>query len=320
MLKFDDWFQKARSAPENSQFSDYELIQYYKSSYPETVEQPAEAPKEERYNRSMGEVATDAGASLARGLNSLISGAGHYIGLAGDALGIEGAMDNPWAKVAREWETKFQKDGVSPGLKARQEDVQARIGAAPDEFLAKAWSALKETASDPVVASNMLVEQVPMLAATAGGGKLLEAGGMLFGLGAKTVGKLGTAGAVGAGAALQGADVGADAYDRMLNLPDDVWEANPDFRSLVGELGRDGAKQRVATDLTKGVTAAAAAISDGAQFLPGGRTDERALVGAIRRLARGDQTGQWDKHTKVWDVTTNVEGRLQVGVRLPETE
>jgi hypothetical protein len=33
-----------------------------------------------------------------------------------------------------------------------------------------------------------------------------------------------------------------------------------------------------------------------------------------------DQTGQWDKYAKIWDVTTNIEGRLQVGVRLPETE
>jgi hypothetical protein len=33
-----------------------------------------------------------------------------------------------------------------------------------------------------------------------------------------------------------------------------------------------------------------------------------------------DQAGQWDKYAKIWDVTTNIEGRLQVGVRLPATE
>ena len=33
-----------------------------------------------------------------------------------------------------------------------------------------------------------------------------------------------------------------------------------------------------------------------------------------------DANGQWDKHEKLWNVTANVQVRLQVGVKLPDVE
>src|SRR5690606_10070345 len=121
--------------------------------------------------------------------------------------------------------------------------------------------------------------------------------------------------AVGAGSALQGAEAGGEAYERLVAIPTaeerrkalaeiaggqqaslderDLWAANEAFAQLV-EAGvpPEEARHAVALELSRWAAIMAAALSAGIQVaLPGARSIERVLAGGARGTATGGARG-----------------------------
>lgn len=156
------------------------------------------------------------------------------------------------------------------------------------EFGVSFWEALKdpETLPDQIaqqiaslglmgkvgrsteIATRGLAAAAPKLAATKAGQMALE--------------KSGTAGAVGFGAVLQGTDVGSDTMARLMELPQELWDQNPEYVEKAKELGPEAAKQFIASELASKATLKAGAASLLTAALPGGTAIEKALVN--RRL------------------------------------
>lgn len=216
--------------------------------------------------RTWGESVKDVGAGLVSGVGSLAALPGQLYGLA------TGDMDNVSTRAGRELKESAESM-KSAGLKAREAERRRKIDAAEEKGqIAAGVTALKETISDPGLLLNFVAEQLPNLIpglAAAKGVSLATKGAAS--LGAKT------AAAVGAGAAQQGADVGAGAYDR-----------------LVQELVAKGASKEEAAqgaiNLARATGASAAIISVLAnRYLPGGTALEKVLAGG--KTGRGVITG-----------------------------
>lgn len=285
------------------------------------VADPQAEPKPKGALDTALETAGDLGVSFGAGANSLLEGAGTLYGLA------TGDMDN-WARERGEAGREYWEAKKSADLKAAEADRRTKIDAADGE-LAKAGTAFWETLKDPRLLSAFTAEQIPMflpvgMAGRAGQAASLSTGAAgkvaqvaektatsigsgnvaarlaqkgLAGLSTapKVAGAIGTGTAVGAGAALQGADVGGDAYDDLLKLPDALWEHNLDFQELRGELGDAEAKKAVARSLARQSGAEGGAASVLTNLLPWARTFERAAAKAPglsgNAVARGVKGG-----------------------------
>lgn len=153
------------------------------------------------------------------------------------------------------------------------------------EFGSSFW----EAAKDPATLPDFLAQQAAQLGFMGKVGRGVElvtkaAATKLPALAATKAGqvalaKSGTAGAVTAGAVLQGTDVGSDTMQRLMSLPEEVWAQNPEYLALSAQIGADAAKQSIASDLSSKATLAAGAASLASSALPGGSAIERALVG-----------------------------------------
>jgi hypothetical protein len=216
------------------------------------VSQPAPqapaAPKE----RTTGEFFKDIGAGAVSGVGALAQLPGQLYGLAtGDF------SDTGLTKVGRE--LRETGEGMkSEELKRLEAERAAKIKEATKEGeLSAGLTAAKETLRNPALLTNFIAEQVPNLIP----GLAVARGLSLAGAGARTA----VAGAVGTGATQQGADVGAET-----------------FKELHKKLVDQGMSPEEATGSVLGYARyaglGAAAISVGAQILPGGRAIERALA------------------------------------------
>ena len=216
--------------------------------------------------RTWGEAATDIGGSLVKGVGQLAQLPGQVAGL------ITGNVDPDSGLQALGGQLEQYGEGLkSPTLKARQTLASQKIGQA-DGLLNEFGTAFKAYATDPMLATSFVAEQLPNLLGAGAGGAATRVGVKAAMMGASkealeaTLPKAAVRGAVGTGAVMQGADIGTDTFDTT-------------FRGLVD--GGMGATEAYAIALQKGRVAAieAAGISAATAFLPGGTTIERALVG-----------------------------------------
>jgi len=226
-----------------------------------------------KQKRGWGEALTDVGASLATGVGQLAQLPGQVAELTGISKPEE--RDTGLQGLGRRLEA-FGEEVKSPILKGK-ETMRAQKIAQAEGFIPEFTTAIKETVRDPALLTSFFTEQLPNLVGSFGGGmlargatKALMSDTIKTSLGKagaeKVLGKAGVSGAVGTGAVMQGADIGADTYEtiytqlREQGVPDD--EAN----------GIALSKARVAA-------IEAAGLSIGTAFLPGGTTIERALAG-----------------------------------------
>ncbi|GAI38643.1 unnamed protein product, partial [marine sediment metagenome] len=159
----------------------------------------------------------------------------------------------------------------SDELRGYEDDRKSRVDAAEGEW-AKAGTAFWETIKNPMLLTSFIAEQAPMMLPVGGVGRV--AGMATKGLGyASKAGKVATGAAVGTGAVMQGADAGSQAYDQLMELPDEIWNQDPDISS-----GSTTKEQR-ALDLSRNAAIASGISSVGLNMIPGARIFEKQLAG-----------------------------------------
>lgn len=216
--------------------------------------------------RTFGEAATDIGGSLAKGFGQLTQLPGQVAGL------VTGDMDQTTGLQGLGGQLEQYGESLkSPTLKARQTLASQKIGQA-EGLLNEFGTAIKTYATDPMLATSFVAEQLPNLLGAGAGGAATKLGVRAAMRGATkealetTLPKAAVRGAVGTGAIMQGADIGTDTFDTT-------------FKGLVD--GGMSAIEAYPIALQKGRVAAieAGGISAATAFLPGGTAIERALVG-----------------------------------------
>lgn len=166
----------------------------------------------------------------------------------------------------------FSQEAKSPTLVGR-EQLRAQEMAQAEGFFDELTTFLGQTVTDPMLLTSFFTEQVPNLVGSMGGGLLARGGVKLLMREAaeqslnKTLGRAGVAGAVGTGAAMQGADVGADTYERI-------------FTELTEQgVPEEEANQRALTQAREAAILAAGATIATSYAIPGGTSIERFLAG-----------------------------------------
>lgn len=163
---------------------------------------------------------------------------------------------------------KYYADQKSPELLARQQLSKERADKAFESrgggiagAAAQLGSQVKDLVTDPALLANMAAGQLPIAGV------------------AMATGALGTAAAVGAGAVMQGADIGGQVYDDLMALPDEAWEGNEAFASRVAA-GEDptAVKQDIANAKARQAFAVSGAASAALNATPWGSLSERALA------------------------------------------
>ena len=208
----------------------------------------AQKPKERTYF----EAAKDIGAGVVSGAGALTQLPGQLYGLAtGDF------SDTGLTKVGREIR-EAGESMKSEELKRREVERAAKIKEAGKEGEFKAGvTAFMETIKDPALLSNFIAEQAPNLLP----GLAVARGLSVAGAGARTA----VAGAVGTGAAQQGADIGAGTYVQL-------------YKEMVAKGVPEAEAAGKALGYARWAGADAAAISLAAQLIPGGRAIEQAMA------------------------------------------
>lgn len=216
--------------------------------------------------RTWGEAAADIGGSLVKGVGQLAQVPGQVAGLVTGNIDQTTGLQGLGGQLEQ-----YGEELKSPTLKARQTLASQKIGQA-EGLLNEFGTAIKAYATDPMLATSFVAEQLPNLLGAGAGGAATRLGVKTAMMGASkealaaTLPKAAVRGAVGTGAVMQGADIGTDTFDTT-------------FRGLVD--GGMSAIEAYPIALQKGRVAAveAAGISAATAFLPGGTTIERALVG-----------------------------------------
>jgi hypothetical protein len=221
--------------------------------------------------RSWKESATDVGAGIVSGVGAVAQLPGQLYGLA------TGDMDNVSTRAGQSL-----KDAAtsmkSSGLKARERERTAKVEAATEAKgqMGAFKTSLYETISDPGLMLNFVAEQLPNLIPGLGAARV--AGMTAKGAASAAVR---SSAAAGAGAVQQGADVGAQTYDRLV-------------KELVGQgLTKEQAAEG-AINLARATGASAAVISLLAnKYMPGGKAIEDVLAGTKtgRGIIGGAATG-----------------------------
>jgi len=216
--------------------------------------------------RGWGEAITDVGASLVSGAGQLAQIPGQISQLAGITKAEE--SDTGLQGIGKQIE-QFGQEAKSPILRGK-EAVRAQKIEKADGILAEFGTAIKETVKDPALLTSFFAEQIPNLLGSWGGGLIARGTtkALMVGATEEALGKAGVRGAVGTGAAMQGADVGSDTYVAAFK---EIKKQNPDMSD----------EEATGIALAKGRVAAieASFLSLGAAKLPGGATIERALAG-----------------------------------------
>ena len=216
--------------------------------------------------RGWGEAITDTMASLASGAGQLAQIPGQISQLAGITKAED--SDTGLQGLGKQLE-QFGQEAKSPILRGK-EAVRAEKIEKADGVLAEFGTAIKETIKDPALLTSFFAEQVPNLLGSWGGGLIARGTtkALMVGATEEALGKAGVRGAIGTGAAMQGADVGADTYVAAFK---EIKKQNPNISD----------EEATGIALSKGRVAAieASLLSLGAARLPGGATIERALAG-----------------------------------------
>ncbi len=236
--------------------------------------------------RGITGVATDSLKSVAVGTNALLELAGNIYGL------TTGDMEN-WASGQGARGREYWNARKSPQLKQLEAERKAKVDAAEGE-LAKMGVSAWETLTSPALLASYTFEQIPNLFVTGGAGRvagtatkaILERSGRE--VTEKVANRAALGGAVTAGGAMQGADVGGSAFDQLMALPDEVWLQNPMLQERInGNMDLlPRAKREIATELSRDSAVASAAISVGINTLPIFRILEERLAGVTGKSAQ----------------------------------
>jgi hypothetical protein len=253
---------------------------------------PAAAAEGPTFLGEVGKNAKDLGASFGVGANSLMKMVGDLYGLA------TGDMDNAVSR-AGQYGVDYFNEMKSPEIRAAEAARKQKIDAADGE-IGKALAYIRETVTNPMLLGSAVTEQLPNTVGTGGAGALVRVGAekvLLKTLAAEAAKrmatKVGVGTAIATGAAMQGADVGANQYDELVTSLTEMPAAQaaqiPEIAEAM-ERGAtlDEAKLALALTQARKTGAVAGGISLAAQALPGARTIERTIVGGgAGRSARG---------------------------------
>ena len=101
--------------------------------------------------------------------------------------------------------------------------------------------------------------------------------------------KTGVGVSVGTNAALHGADVGQETYDKLVALGDDYWSKVPEYAEMLKNgIKAKEAKADIALDIARSVTAATGTLSAVLQKVtPGGTAIEETLLGVAGKKGLG---------------------------------
>ena len=255
--------------------------------------------------RTTGEAVSDIGKQFKGGIGALAQFPGQLYGLATGDFGETGLYG--WGKRTE----KAAEEAMSPGYKAREAARAAKIAEAEKTGELQAFgTALGETVTDPGLLLGFLAKQAPQLivpgGAAAGVGRAALRRGLAKGVeevaAREAAIKAGAVAAKGVGAAMQGADIGADtyaaAYDKL------VRQGTPE---------PEAAAQAI--NLARGAGASAGVISWLAQNLPGASRLEEALAGraapGVFRGAVSTAAGE-----TLGEIPEEVGGRLAENIAL----
>jgi hypothetical protein len=255
--------------------SDSDALVVARQRYPDAFSAPKEvaAPKPPE-KRGWGEAVVDTGASLGKGIGSLMQLPSQAAGL------LTGDMEPGFIGKAGKSLEDYSQSLKSQPLLAKEAAQQAKIKEAYETggIGKEMATAVGSTITDPALLTSFLAEQIPNFIGSLGTGLVAKLGvgaaksiaGVAAKEAAKSAAKAGVAASVATGVAMQATDVGADTYQQVY---DRLKQTHPEM---------DDAQMRDFA-LSKGRTAAAqaAVISAGTQFIPGAQTIEKAV------LARG---------------------------------
>ena len=220
--------------------------------------------------RTWGEAATDIGASFGKGIGTLAQIPGQIYGLAtGDVQPNEGLQG-----LGKKFEA-YSESFKSPVLKAKEAERQKKISQA-EGFFNEAGVAIGQTIKDPALITSFFAEQIPNLFGAGGGGIITKTGAKLLfrEAGESALSKAGVYGARASEAAMQGADIGSDTYEKVY-----------DARIKQGAKPEEAQKDALLAGRTAAIEAGA--ITFGTSW-GAGSTIERALT---RGMAGVPKTG-----------------------------
>lgn len=215
-----------------------------------------------------GDFAGDLGVSVGHGFSSLVKTLGDAYGLA------TGDFDN-FASNYGKWGQEDWAKLKSDKLKGEEAARGAKIDAADGEW-SKAGTAFWETVSNPLLLTSFLAEQAPLMLPIGAAGRGAQVGTKALGASAATAAKAGTGAAVGTGAVMQGTDAGSEAYDKLMALPEEIWDQDGEIQNADD---REQAKKDKALRLSQDAAIASGIVSAGLNMLPGARMLEKQLAG-----------------------------------------
>lgn len=247
------------------------------TNYFDQFDSQKEEPQQE--SRGITGAVADLGRSFAGGANSLMELGGTLYGLA------TGDMEN-FARDQGARGREYWNERKTPYLKSLEAGRKAKVDAAEGEW-AKLGVSAWETLSSPSLLASYTFEQLPNLIFAGGSGRIAgeTAKGVakIFGKEAteKTVQKAAVGGAVGTGGAMQGSDVGGQAYDQLLGLSDEVWLANPMVQERInGNMDLlPRVKKEIARELSADAAIASGIVSVGINSIPMFRILESRIAG-----------------------------------------
>ena len=250
----------------------------------------APAPKE----RTFGEAATDIAASVGKGIGQTLQVPGQLYNLVAGNVSTEKPTGLEGLGKALEEKSEAAK---SESLKAKEAERSRIIQEAEGKGIwEQAKAAGASTIKDPALLISFLAEMAPNLIpvglAARGTSAAVLGGAALRGVGkeaaAAAAQKAGTSAAIGAGAVMQGADIGTDAMTEAYKTQIEKGVPEDQAKAEAVKVGR-------AAGLS------GAAISLIAQRLPGARQMEEAFAGktgAAGRLVGGVKTGLGEAYSE----------------------
>ena len=205
--------------------------------------------------RSVGEVANDTAAALLSGVVSVVQLPVNIIA-PGSALheSLQKSLQN-------------LQDFESEPMKARRQQLADRVNN-EEGFINKYAATVSELVSNPSVAIHETIRLAAMfasvLAAIRVGSAVAQGGVLLAGrvspivalgeaisggaIASRAAGLGATAGGVGASSTMAAGDAAGNAYDKLMNSPQSMWDQSEDYRALIAKgMSPQEAKQEIAT-------------------------------------------------------------------------
>jgi len=264
--------------------------------------------------RTTGEAVTDIGASVVSGIGSLVQFPSQLYGL------VTGDFSNTGLMALGKGIEEKGEELKSEALKQKQAQLKSEIDRAEQKGL---WEQFKTAAAgtikDPALFSAFLAEQAPQFVGPALVGKGVKgavaarelAQGKAEKEATEAATKAGMRTAIGTGVAMQGADVGAGAYESI-------------YYELIGQgLTPDQAKDE-AINLARGAGASGAVISLLTMRLPGATTIEKTFLGIPGTTGRIGGAFRGFAGESISEMLEESGGRLAQNIALaqvaPETD